>query len=673
MTAIPERLREVLALDPSAPALEFERHLVDLGRAGRRRPTRSTWRCATAGSVRARPVGLMLRNRPAALGTLLGLLRVGACVVTVNPLLGAERLRATCRRPRPPAAARSSRRPRARRPRGSRRRPRTGCHQCARRADRDHRGYGPIDGGRCERGRRAHAHQRHHRPTEADRPALRDARTRDARRQALRDGHRFRRPPAFRRGHRERTARARQRRLPRGAGDARRASHRAARALHRRRMGRRGGRAPPEDREPGAHCFADGARRRRRRRRVLEHPFRDLRHCATRSRPRRVVHGSLRRACAHVVRRDRVRRRRGRLEPGRPRASSRAAKRGSVGRAHAGLLVARASIPTTGADLGLDAVGLLEVRAAQLGTARLGAHHRPRPASMPTASSGSSAAPTRPSCAAGTRCSPRSVRGRARTGARRGRGGGGRRAPTSASARCRWPRSNDGRVPTLDEGRGLAGTRRARTSPRYEVPVAVTVVDALPRTASGKADLAAVPRAGRTRECGGVPMTRASEKWVFGEPPLPDRGRAGRRAAATSPTRCCRSSSRRRSWRRWCRRCATRSGAWRRRRRPICARGSVTTRRRIGACTSTTATRVGDYNPCFPPYTLELDATTATTAACARHRGVLRSATKGRRASCTVASSQSSSTACCRSSTARSGSRARPPSCRCGTDDRRRC
>jgi acyl-CoA synthetase (AMP-forming)/AMP-acid ligase II len=93
MTAIPERLREVLALDPSAPALEFER-------------TWSTWGelSKAADSVDAvlrdrglgagSPVGLMLRNRPSALGTMLGLLRAGACVVTVNPLLGAERLRA---------------------------------------------------------------------------------------------------------------------------------------------------------------------------------------------------------------------------------------------------------------------------------------------------------------------------------------------------------------------------------------------------------------------------------------------------------------------------------------------------------------------------------------------------------------------------------------------------
>jgi acyl-CoA synthetase (AMP-forming)/AMP-acid ligase II len=82
-----------MALDPSAPALEFE-------------GAWSTWGelAAAADAVDAAlhagglgagsPVGLMLRNRPVALGTLLGLLRAGACVVTVNPLLGAERLRA---------------------------------------------------------------------------------------------------------------------------------------------------------------------------------------------------------------------------------------------------------------------------------------------------------------------------------------------------------------------------------------------------------------------------------------------------------------------------------------------------------------------------------------------------------------------------------------------------
>jgi acyl-CoA synthetase (AMP-forming)/AMP-acid ligase II len=90
---IAERLAAVLGLDPDAPALEFE-------------GAWSTWGELAAASDAVdevlrecglgpgSPVGLMLRNRPAPLGTLLGLLRAGACVVTVNPLLGAERLRA---------------------------------------------------------------------------------------------------------------------------------------------------------------------------------------------------------------------------------------------------------------------------------------------------------------------------------------------------------------------------------------------------------------------------------------------------------------------------------------------------------------------------------------------------------------------------------------------------
>jgi acyl-CoA synthetase (AMP-forming)/AMP-acid ligase II len=93
MNPISERLAAVLALDPTAPALEFE-------------GAWSTWGQLAAAAdavddvLRERglgagsPVGVMLRNRPVALGTLLGLLRAGACVVTVNPSLGGERLRA---------------------------------------------------------------------------------------------------------------------------------------------------------------------------------------------------------------------------------------------------------------------------------------------------------------------------------------------------------------------------------------------------------------------------------------------------------------------------------------------------------------------------------------------------------------------------------------------------
>jgi long-chain acyl-CoA synthetase len=92
MSQLPQRLGAVMALDPAAPALEFDGRWY-------------TWGDLTAaaegvdvalrdtGVATGAPVGLMLRNRPAAFGAFLGLLRAGACVVTVNPLLGAERLR----------------------------------------------------------------------------------------------------------------------------------------------------------------------------------------------------------------------------------------------------------------------------------------------------------------------------------------------------------------------------------------------------------------------------------------------------------------------------------------------------------------------------------------------------------------------------------------------------
>jgi acyl-CoA synthetase (AMP-forming)/AMP-acid ligase II len=83
-----ERVAAVLAIDPSAPAIEF---------AGR-------WRrwgelAATASSAAAQlPVGgtcigVLLRNRPAPVAFVLGALRAGACVVAINPERGAERVR----------------------------------------------------------------------------------------------------------------------------------------------------------------------------------------------------------------------------------------------------------------------------------------------------------------------------------------------------------------------------------------------------------------------------------------------------------------------------------------------------------------------------------------------------------------------------------------------------
>jgi acyl-CoA synthetase (AMP-forming)/AMP-acid ligase II len=93
VSALAERIRAVLEIDPTAPALEFAgrwytwgdlRGTVDdvehaLGKVG-----------GGAGS----PVGLLLSNRPTSLGLLLGVLCADACAVTLNPHLGVERVRA---------------------------------------------------------------------------------------------------------------------------------------------------------------------------------------------------------------------------------------------------------------------------------------------------------------------------------------------------------------------------------------------------------------------------------------------------------------------------------------------------------------------------------------------------------------------------------------------------
>jgi acyl-CoA synthetase (AMP-forming)/AMP-acid ligase II len=87
-TGLPARIADVLALDPAADAVEFD---------GRWRPWGAL--ADTAAQVAAlvdRPgaeVGILLRNRPAAVGLLLGVLRAGGCVVAINPGRGRERTR----------------------------------------------------------------------------------------------------------------------------------------------------------------------------------------------------------------------------------------------------------------------------------------------------------------------------------------------------------------------------------------------------------------------------------------------------------------------------------------------------------------------------------------------------------------------------------------------------
>jgi long-chain acyl-CoA synthetase len=88
MPELSTRIAKVLALDPAANALEFHQHWYSWGDLA-----------ATAGAIEpelepGERVAVLLRNRPQHVGLVLGLLRAGACVVTANPERGAERVRA---------------------------------------------------------------------------------------------------------------------------------------------------------------------------------------------------------------------------------------------------------------------------------------------------------------------------------------------------------------------------------------------------------------------------------------------------------------------------------------------------------------------------------------------------------------------------------------------------
>jgi acyl-CoA synthetase (AMP-forming)/AMP-acid ligase II len=87
LPALSRRIAAVLALDPTALALEFHQ-------------TWHTWGdlAATANQIAVsvapgERVAVLLRNRPPQVGLLISLLRAGACVVAVNPERGAERVR----------------------------------------------------------------------------------------------------------------------------------------------------------------------------------------------------------------------------------------------------------------------------------------------------------------------------------------------------------------------------------------------------------------------------------------------------------------------------------------------------------------------------------------------------------------------------------------------------
>ncbi|ADP82305.1 class I adenylate-forming enzyme family protein [Pseudofrankia inefficax] len=88
-SALSGRIAATLALDARGPFLEFHGQWRTWGQLA-----------ATADAVAAQVpapgtrVGVLLRNQPAHVGLLVGLLRAGACVVTINPSRGVDRVRA---------------------------------------------------------------------------------------------------------------------------------------------------------------------------------------------------------------------------------------------------------------------------------------------------------------------------------------------------------------------------------------------------------------------------------------------------------------------------------------------------------------------------------------------------------------------------------------------------
>ena len=475
-----DRIAKVLALDPAAHAMEFEHRWYSWGDLGADRGRDRAAR--RAGRTRRRPAA----QPPAA----------GRSVARSAP-------RRRVRRHREPRARRraGARRPRVARCRDHRRRsdrPRSACaagalvrSATALGAVDDHRRYTGRRPDRAATGRRGRdAHERHDRSAEARPAHLRDASrvcssapsTTNATPDAdlrLRSGVTIVNSPLVHLGGLFRILQC--------VNDGRVVL--PAGAVPGRRVGRRRAPPPPAHGQPRPGRAAHGARRRSRPRRPRERALRRLGHRAARPRRRRRVPREVRRAGADLVRRHRVRRRRRRMEPRRPRAvlddearqrrarppGLRAARRRSRHR--------RAARPRRGGSARGEGPAARRRRAS--GRARPTSH-----ASTPTASCGSSGAPTRRSSAAGSRsgpttCAPRSNATRACAAPPSSA------VPTRASARCRSPRSSCARAAT---GHGRRAPRRARRKvlARYELPDELRLVDALPRTPSGKVDLAAV-------------------------------------------------------------------------------------------------------------------------------------------------------------------------------------
>ncbi|WP_156688039.1 class I adenylate-forming enzyme family protein [Mycobacterium sp. Marseille-P9652] len=97
-----DRIRAVFALDSRAPAIEYEGQWIDWQELSD--VAADVQHClGSVGLGRGSPVGLVLRNHPAMVGALLGVLLTGGCVVTINPSQGDAGLCADIRELRLPA------------------------------------------------------------------------------------------------------------------------------------------------------------------------------------------------------------------------------------------------------------------------------------------------------------------------------------------------------------------------------------------------------------------------------------------------------------------------------------------------------------------------------------------------------------------------------------------
>ncbi|HME16553.1 MAG TPA: AMP-binding protein [Mycobacterium sp.] len=93
------RIADVLALQPDAAALEYDGQWVSWGGLGEMADRIG---CLVGGGNRQPQIGILLRNRPAQVATLLGVLRCGATVAVINPARGDERTKADVDRLRLP-------------------------------------------------------------------------------------------------------------------------------------------------------------------------------------------------------------------------------------------------------------------------------------------------------------------------------------------------------------------------------------------------------------------------------------------------------------------------------------------------------------------------------------------------------------------------------------------